>query len=384
MHRPISPHNSTEEILRRLAEQKFALDQSAIVAQTDSKGTIEYVNDKFCEISEYSREELIGKNHRIINSGTHPKEFFQEMWKTISHGQTWRGEICNRTKSGKLYWVGTTIVPFVDEHGRPLHYLAVRQDITGLKEAQQKIFEQQAQLIANSKLSAIGEMAATIAHEINNPLGVILGRCEMFKILSEQGNLDPEKSEKLVENIEVNAKRIEKIIKSMRSLAHQGEHDPFLKTPLQTILQDLSDLFYERFKNHGIRLEIPEVSPSLFLECRSHEILQVLVNLFNNAYDAIESLPEKWVRLSVTTSSSQVVIRVTDSGNGISPSVMEKLFMPFFSTKRVQYGTGLGLSISRNLIQNHGGRLEYDASSAHTCFKLTLPLVQIGKSQTGP
>lgn len=197
-------------LFKLLGQLKFALDQSAIVAQTDQFGTIKYVNDKFCEISGYSREELLGKNHRIINSGIHSAEFFVNMWKMISSGQIWRGEVCNRAKDGRLYWVGTTIVPLIDPQGKPYEYLAIRQDITDLKLAQMRIEEQQAQLVASSKLSAIGEMAATITHEINNPLGVILGRCEMIKTLLERGNVNMENLSRLVDTIEITGRRIEK------------------------------------------------------------------------------------------------------------------------------------------------------------------------------
>ena len=168
----------------RLLEQiRYALDQAAIVAVTDQRGIITYVNDKFCEISKYSRDELIGQDHRIINSAYHPKEFIRDLWRTIAQGHTWRGEIRNQAKDGSIYWVDTTIVPLLEADGKPRQYLAIRSDITQRKVAEQQLADQAA-------LAQLGQLAAVVAHEVRNPLAGVKGSLQVLRSRTATANGD--------------------------------------------------------------------------------------------------------------------------------------------------------------------------------------------------
>lgn len=361
-------------LFKQLEDQKYALDQAAIVAATDAKGCITYVNDKFCEVSGYSRDELLGQTHRIINSTHHSKSFFIDLWRTISQGQVWRGEVCNRRKNGEFYWVNTTIVPFLGDDGKPVQYLSIRHEITDLKLAQQTITDQQEKLVAASRLSAIGEMAAAITHEINNPLGVILGRVEMLKSILTEGDFEVHDLLRIADTIEVTGQRIAKIVRSMKTMAHHSqENEPTARIHLQTLIDDALDLCHYRFQNHGIRVKKPLVDKEAMIDGSSHQVVQVLVNLLNNSFDAIQGLPDKWISMEVLEKPEHFELSITDCGKGIPKEVQKKMFNPFFSTKAVQYGTGLGLSISQGILRQSGGGLEYDSQSPNTRFVISLP-----------
>jgi PAS domain S-box-containing protein len=193
-------NNSLEKTLKELADIKAALDASTIVAITDRKGDIIFANDKFCEISKYHREELLGKNHRIINSGLHPKEFFRNMWATIAQGKIWTGEIRNRAKDGSFYWVATTIVPFLNGNGKPYQYVSIRHEIT-----QRKVMEEQIKALPQRIIQAQERECERIARDLHDDLGQSLATLKMIiqSAWLQQGTvLNPNEHKKILDYLD--------------------------------------------------------------------------------------------------------------------------------------------------------------------------------------
>jgi len=200
-----------ERSLKELADIKFALDQSTIVAITDQTGIINYVNDEFCRISKYSRAELLGQDHRLINSGYHSKDFIRDLWTTIASGKVWKGELRNLAKDGSVYWVDTTIVPFLNTEGKPYQYVAIRHDITQLKLAEEQILKQAAELQRAAQLSFVGELAAGLAHEIKNPLAGIQGVVDI--LIRRRDKNDPERE--ALEGVRHEVQRIDSTVRAL-------------------------------------------------------------------------------------------------------------------------------------------------------------------------
>ncbi|MBI3556260.1 MAG: PAS domain S-box protein [Deltaproteobacteria bacterium] len=373
----MSDRLSVEEQLERTEKEvddlRHALDHSSIVAFTDATGTITYLNDKFCEISKFSREELIGQNHRIINSGHHPKEFFVDLWTTISSGKTWKGEVKNRTKDGSFYWVFTTIVPFMTAKGRPFKYVAIRTDITEQKLVQELAERHRATLIHSEKMASVGELAAGIAHELGNPLATIRGRVEFQEMQIQAGKRSDTDLLKTFDTVKSLCDRMAAIIRGMRALSRDGTNDPFHNTSVARMINDVLGFTWESFKKHGITTHTTGIDASVEILCQETQISQVFVNLINNAKDAILQLDERWIKIEVLDGPENVEIAVSDSGRGIPKELREKIMQPFFTTKDMGEGSGLGLSVSTAIIENHGGSLVIDSSAPNTRFVVRLP-----------
>jgi PAS domain S-box-containing protein len=342
--------------VKDLADTTFALDQAAIVAVTDVKGRITSVNDKFCEISKYSRAELIGTDHRIINSGYHPKEFIRDLWQTISSGRIWRGEIRNRAKDGSIYWVDTTIVPFLDDHGKPYQYMAIRYDITERKQAEDRLREQAA-------LARLGEMAAVVAHEVKNPLAGIRGALQVI------GGRLPETSRDraIMGDIVARLDSLNNIVQDLLVFARPSE--PKLgPVPIADLVEQTAALLRRDPAHAGVHVSLTGDRP--VLQADVEQLQTVFLNLLLNAAQAAGAASD--VQVNIACAGEQCRIEVTDRGPGIPPMMRDRVFEPFFTTKH--RGTGLGLPTAKRVIERHRGSIEVVCpETGGTTVVVTLP-----------
>jgi signal transduction histidine kinase len=233
---------------------------------------------------------------------------------------------------------------------------------------------QRAIAFQSTKMSALGEMAAGIAHEINNPLAIISGRASQIMMMLEAGDLNIGDMKQKTDRIIQTTMRVARIIKGLRSFARNSGQDPMVDTKVATIFDNTLELSRERFKAAGIDLKVLPI-PDCSIACREAQISQVLINLLNNSFDAISEQKEPWVELETKDLGSAVQISVTDSGGGIEPDIAEKLMQPFFTTKPLDKGTGLGLSISKGIIEEHGGSFVLDSFCKNTRFVILLPKI---------
>lgn len=239
-------------------------------------------------------------------------------------------------------------------------------------ERSSQLDEERAKTIAASRLASLGEMAAGMAHEINNPLGVIVGNTYKLKKLIASGN-DARELATVANIIESTAQRIAQIVSGLKSITRNNARDPFVPTPVCELIKDAIALVAERSRTAGVQLTTCEISPSVVVACRPGQLVQVILNLLTNAIDASKPLEVRWVKVLVDDLGTDVAIRVMDSGKGVPLEVRRKLFQPFFTTKDVGKGTGLGLNISLKIAEAHDGSLAIDDTASNTCFLLRIP-----------
>jgi PAS domain S-box-containing protein len=362
--RDITKSKRTEVDLRQTMR---AIDQSALVVMTNTKGKILAANSAFCEVCEYNEAELISQQNDIFATDSNIVDYFPAIREAVDQGKIWSGEIKSKTKSGKNYWIQANFAGLQNENNEIDRFIAICIDVTGNKNTQ-------IQLVQSSKMSSLGEMAGGIAHEINSPLSIIIGKISFLRTLLENGKLEFTQLRPEFELIKDTAFRIAKIIRGLLSFSRDSAQDALVPTHVNQILEDCLALCQEQFEYRGVKIMIEEKFEGC-IDCRSSQIAQIILNLMHNSLDAVESLPEKWVKIStLERDANQVEIRVTDSGKGIKSEIQAKMMQPFFTTKDIGKGTGLGLSVSSGLAQSNQGQLYYDPQAGHTSFVIKLPM----------
>lgn len=322
--------NDLKHSLKQLTDLKFALDESSIVAITDSKGKILYVNDKFCEISQYTRRELLGKDHRIINSGYHDKAFIRDIWNTITAGQVWRGDIKNRAKDGSFYWVNTTIVPFLNEDGEPYQYLAIRNEVTELKRVEEELKQMMTQVMHLQE-----EQRKKFSRELHDGIGQ-----SMFSLLIQLDSIIAGKGNPELEKLR---RSISSIMEEVRTLAWELRPSvlddlgivPALRTYIENYIQHTAiQVDFET----NLRKRLPAA-----IETTIYRVIQEALTNISKYADVSRA------EVKLLDTDAGIEVRITDSGKGFI---------------RNQSAKGVGLFSMEERARSIGGQLVIDSEPA--------------------
>ena len=365
---------------RKQAEAQLRLESAALAAAanaiviTDRGGLVQRVNPAFTALTGYTAEEAIGRNLReLVKSGQHDAAFYRRLWTTILAGHVWRGEITNRRKDGSLFIEEQTITPVRDEHGEIAHFVAIKQDITERKKLEK-------QLLRTQRLESVGRLASGIAHDLNNILAPML----MATPILREAIRDPAAGQ-IVDIINTNAQRGTAIIKQLLAFS-RGMEGRRTSLQLKSLLRDMELIIAETFpKNIRVHLDMPP-EPWLVTSDPT-QLHQVLMNLCVNARDAmppggtltlglenVQVDPAFAATIPGAQPGRYVRLSVTDTGTGIAPQVLDKIYDPFFSTKEIGRGTGLGLSTVLGIVKNHQGFVQVKSELGRgTRFNVYLP-----------
>ena len=378
-------NEQAQQALEDLAAQKFALDQHAIVAVTNVQGTITFANDKFSEISGYHCDELVGQNHRILNSGYHDTQFFRDMYQTIANGEVWHGEVRNKAKDGHLYWVDTTIVPFMGHDGKPQSYIAIRADITKRKQTEVALIE--AKEVAENAVQVKGEFLASMSHEIRTPMNGVLGMLGL--LLNSKLEADQRHRATLAQS---SAQSLLTLINDILdfSKVEAGKLElEILDFNLRNMLGEFTEAMALQAQEKGLELvlDIMGVEQPM-VKGDPGRLRQIFTNLISNAIK-FTSQGEIVIRVELHPYKEQQLrmhCTVSDSGIGIPVDKQDQLFDSFSqvdaSTTRKYGGTGLGLAICKKLCELMDGDISVHSEPGKgSCFEVNLLLEKSNQLQ---
>ncbi len=383
-----------------LEEYKGAIDVSASVTKTDIHGVITYVNDAFCSMSGYSREELIGRKHNIVKHPDTEISTYMDMWKTIINKKVWQGRIKNLKKSGETFYEYSVIVPILNEENEIEEFIALRQDITDLFNQEQYLKkrikeevnknlkhhrEREDARLLEEKFSTIGKMAAGITHEINTPLTYVRGNLEMM--IQDINKLDESIKQKVYlqedsKTILDGVNRIASIVESMREMASQTNELPQpgnIYSSLITALtlsnnkaKFISNIFIQ---DELFKIGMDKDSYSFMAPIQKQRIEQVFIIIINNALDVLKltkNFEERFLKIIIKESDTFILVSFQDNGGGIDEAMLSKIFAPFQSNKE-EGGMGIGLNVAKRIVDDHGGKINPSNFEDGALFQVYLP-----------
>jgi len=367
----VSHRFAQEQTSRRLSQ---VVEQSPVaILITDPQGTIEYANRKFCEVSGYAQEELLGQLPLLFRPNSIPADFYTDLWGRLREGKKWEGEHLVRAKDGRQFMARSVLFPVFDEAGTVTHCVKIMEDITSQRALEERLARAQ-------RLESIGNLAGGIAHDLNNILAPVRMGAEFLKTLPFSGQ-----EREIIEVMDISVRRATELVQQVLAFS-RGRHSKREVLWLAPLVGELERLVRESFPR-DVRLEVRLATDLAPVQADPTQILQVLMNLCVNARDAMPAGGViALVADNVTLGSAQtasfpgaqpgrhVRIRVRDTGMGIPGPVREKIFEPFFTTKDVGKGTGLGLSTALGIVQDHKGIIELESTGTQgTTFVVYLP-----------
>ncbi|MBI3542211.1 MAG: PAS domain S-box protein [Deltaproteobacteria bacterium] len=334
-------------------------DCSEAIMITDLAGCLLYVNPAWCRIYGYTREEAIGKTPKLLHSGYHTPEFYRGMWRAIQNPAIghWKGEVVNRTKNGNLIPVLLSITPARDAENRIVGHMGIALDVSNEKQLEATVLQQ-------DRLASIGVLASGLAHEVGTPLGVVRGRAEF--LMMQAANQSPSLVSGL-QTIVTQIDRISKLINSLLRFSRSTDDVRKQDITVKSVVDEVANLLGQNLRAASIELKL-EVPAGQRVFADFNRLQQIIVNLVVNSVHAIEKAVSEGARRdhSITIRSEpwntcHVAISVVDTGCGIAPENLNKIFQPFFTTKDIGQGTGLGLAIVSKLVHELGGEITVDS-----------------------
>ncbi|GKH60204.1 ATPase [Campylobacter ureolyticus] len=396
----------------RLIQYQNAIDASNIVSKTDICGYITFVNDEFCNISKYSRDELIGQNHNIVRHPDVSPEVFKRLWKTILAKKVYKGIIKNLAKDGSVFYLNATIIPILDENGNIEEFVAIRHDVTEvielnerlmatrieLKELnlslEEKVKEQTKELLdlnkslenrvkeeilkneeknrllsQQARLISMGEMIGNIAHQWRQPLSEL--GIDLFKM--KQNIKDEEKFIHTYEHAKTVIKNMSNTIDDFRNFFKSDkEKEEF---SIKEAIDKSLGMLEGTFKKEGIRIEILK-NEDVKISGIKAEFSQVIINILTNAKDAMQNLDpkDKIIKIKIYKNDKFAFVSIYNNGENIKDSIMDKLFDPYFTTKHKSVGTGIGLYMCKMIITNMNGNIYVKNLKNGVDFCIEIPL----------